>query len=140
VYAEQQLRDLIVLARKHGKKIDVTIDEDILRKEGTVIIETVKITGIGGVGPYPMSGFAAYECLLEAKAAGLLGPVIRGCQFDARIGRVFANLSNSDRVALIDLESVEGFDLGSLQGRTTAEATELLARHAPRTSREQHRG
>ena len=78
MYAESSLRELVAQARSVGVDIETRLDEDLLRKEGRQIIETVTVrSGLPGVGPHPMGGFYAFERLFEAKSKGLLDVSIR---------------------------------------------------------------
>lgn len=72
MYAEQELQQLIALARKAGAELDVT------NEGGSGLVATVQVkSGIRGIGPHPMSAMFACERLREAKASGHLGLVIR---------------------------------------------------------------
>lgn len=75
--SNDDLAALCVLAKNAGADILIAHDADALREEGRTIIESVTVlSGIPGIGPHPMGAIAAAELLREAKAKGLLLPVI----------------------------------------------------------------
>jgi hypothetical protein len=138
MYAEQQLRDLIELARRAGATMVVTYDQEARAKEGREIIETVTVhDGIPGIGNKPMSGFAAFERLYEAKCCGLLGPVIIEARIDPLprpmpagmndpMPRVHAPLSNRECVTLFEFYPDEiQFHPDEFVGKTVDEAKQL---------------
>lgn len=63
---EKELRELVEAARARGAEVFVRHDEDALRTEGRELIDEVKVLGVPGIGPFPMSALAAAEALREA--------------------------------------------------------------------------
>lgn len=59
----KELSSLIECIRSMGANVDVQYDV-----EG--YIDTVQISGVKGVGPYPMSPIAAAECMRRVVASG----------------------------------------------------------------------
>lgn len=77
MYDEKQLQRLVNMALDNGADLVITHDAKAKTEEGRTCIETIRVrSGIRGIGPAPMSAFYACERLREAKADGLLGPVI----------------------------------------------------------------
>lgn len=75
--SNDELRSLCDEAIRAGAVLHVKMDEEARRTEGREIIETVAVLkGVSGIGPHPMSAIFAAERLREAKAKGLLEPVI----------------------------------------------------------------
>ena len=62
-------KELIELIRKIkviGGNVTVTYDNEALQNEGRQIIDTVQISGVKGIGPYPMSAIGAAESMRRA--------------------------------------------------------------------------
>lgn len=75
--SNSELHALCDLAKRSGAQLTITHDERALKEEGRMIIDTVQIvSGVPGIGPYPMSAIFATEALRKAKHEGKLGPVI----------------------------------------------------------------
>lgn len=62
----KELNTLINQAEALGAVVTVTYDQDALIDEGRHIHETIQVTGLAGIGPYPMSPIAAAESLRRA--------------------------------------------------------------------------
>lgn len=137
MYDEQQLRDLVNLALHAGAHLNITHDKRAKAEEGRVLIETIQVVNkFAGFGPHPMGAFYACEKLREAKAKGLLGPIVREVAFTAAhrerntppMARARALLSNGDSVVLFDFNPNEiGFEERDLLGKTPNEARKLKA-------------
>lgn len=77
-----ELDELITRARTLGAAVTVEYDADILAKEGRRIHQTIQVSGLAGVGPYPMSPISAAETLRRANRRALHGL----CRHERRIG------------------------------------------------------
>lgn len=135
MYAEQELSDLVAMARAHGANIDVTFDEAIRKAEGFELIETVTVhSGIPGIGPHPMGGFFACEALRKAKALGNLGPVIQGIflrEIERGQLRVSAKMSSGDLIPLFNHPRADfSMDEAAFLGKTKEEAIRIAPRGA----------
>ena len=69
----QELDDLISTARNFGATVAITYDADAQRTEGRRIYETIQVSGLSGIGPYPMSPISAAEVLRSANYRALHG-------------------------------------------------------------------
>lgn len=69
----QELNDLITSARARGAVVIVKYDDDLLAKEGRLVHESIQVSGLAGVGPYPMSPLSAAETLRRANHRALHG-------------------------------------------------------------------
>jgi hypothetical protein len=69
----QELDDLITSARARGAIVTVVYDADVFVAEGRRIHESIQVTGLPGVGPYPMSPISAAETLRRALHKALHG-------------------------------------------------------------------
>lgn len=67
----QELDNLIVTARARGAAVTVTYDQNAMRLEGRRIYETIQVSEMQGVGPFPMSPISAAETLRAANARAL---------------------------------------------------------------------
>jgi hypothetical protein len=61
--SDQELRELIAFARVQGAVVEIGCDFKAWAEEGRVLIETVRVSGLPGVGPHPMASIAAAETL-----------------------------------------------------------------------------
>jgi hypothetical protein len=58
----KELIELISQVERYTKGVvTVTYDNNAMSEQGRTIIDTVQITGVKGVGPFPMSPIAAAE-------------------------------------------------------------------------------
>lgn len=69
--SEQELLELIEFARLKGAVVETQHDVRAWAEEGRVLIGTVSVVGLPGVGPHPMSGLSAAEALRHYAAATL---------------------------------------------------------------------
>ena len=76
----RELDDLISQARYFGATVVVTYDADAMREEGRQVYETIQVSGMVGVGPFPMSALGAAETLRLANYRALHGL----CRHDKR--------------------------------------------------------
>lgn len=67
----QELDDLVSRARYLGATVAVTYDADAMMLEGRRIYETIQVSGLPGVGPFPMSPISAAETLRAANHRAL---------------------------------------------------------------------
>lgn len=81
----RELDDLITSARARGAMVTVTCDENAQCDEGRRIYETIQVSGLAGVGPYPMSPLGAAETLRGAVHCALHGRPTRrkGLDYDS---------------------------------------------------------
>lgn len=59
--SNQELNRLIDQIVARGGRVNCTYDSEAIVREGRLTIETVQITGMPGVGPFPMGAIAAAE-------------------------------------------------------------------------------
>ena len=58
---DREIRILTEQIAQRGARVTLTFDSTALVREGRLTIETVQITGMPGVGPFPMGAIAAAE-------------------------------------------------------------------------------
>jgi hypothetical protein len=75
-----ELNDLIAGARARGATVIVEYDAELLASEGRRVHQTIRVSGLEGVGPYPMSPISAAETLRRANFRALHGL----CRHDRR--------------------------------------------------------
>lgn len=68
-----ELDSLIIRARSLGATVVIEYDAGALAKEGRQIYQTIQVSGLAGVGPYPMSPISAAETLRRANHRALHG-------------------------------------------------------------------
>lgn len=61
-----ELDRLVSTARYFGATVTVVYDDDAFKTEGRRVYETIQVSGLAGVGPYPMSPISAAETLRPA--------------------------------------------------------------------------
>jgi len=59
----QEIRALIDKAAQAGARVRVEFDSEAMINEGRLIIDTVQVSGLAGVGPNPMPAVSAAERL-----------------------------------------------------------------------------
>lgn len=80
-----EVHSLIARAVLRGASVTYSYDQDLLEREGRTVIDTVQVSGLAGVGPYPMPVLAAAEALRR-----VLGVTPGLCEIEARIARTTA--------------------------------------------------
>jgi hypothetical protein len=61
--SDQELLELIDFARLQGGTVEIQHDARAWAEEGRVLIGTVRIVGLPGIGQHPMAGLSAAEAL-----------------------------------------------------------------------------
>jgi len=69
--SDKELLELIAFARLQGVVVEIQHDAMAWEEEGRVLIGTVRVVGLPGVGPHPMGALAAAEALRRYVASVL---------------------------------------------------------------------
>jgi hypothetical protein len=67
--SNQELLELIEFARSQGATVEVGRDTQAWEDEGRFLVETVRVSGVPGIGSFPMAALAAAEALRRFMAS-----------------------------------------------------------------------
>lgn len=92
--SDKELLELIAFARLQGAVVDIQHDARAWEEEGRVLIGTVRVFGLPGIGPHPMTVLSAAEAL--RRYVGSVLPATASDVLDAVREHMASNVRKND--------------------------------------------